>query len=158
MSARPDITATWLYRLTPDGAPEILLIRRSPGQAYPGIWQCVTGKLEAGERIVDGALREVAEEAGLGPADLEAFFETNQVNWFHVSHVDGILCEVVFAARLRPGATVTLSDEHDALQWLAPDAACELVPWPAYAEAIRFVEWLVADPSRAATFRVTLPG
>ena len=33
----------------------------------PGLWQCVSGSLEAGERVAAGALRELAEETGLGP-------------------------------------------------------------------------------------------
>ena len=64
MSVRPDLVACWLFRIVED-RPEILLIHRSPGRLYPGLWQCVTGKLEPGERIVEAALREVAEETGL---------------------------------------------------------------------------------------------
>lgn len=156
MSIRPDITATWIYRLDERGSPEILLIRRSSGQTYPGIWQCVTGKLEVGESIVDGALRELAEEAGIGPADLEAFYQFDQINWFHVVGIDALLAEAVFGGRVRPGITVTLSREHDAMQWVTPDAACELVPWPAYERAIRFVEWLEGHPGKAPTFRLPL--
>ena len=156
MSIRPDITATWIYRLDERGGLEILLIRRSPGQTYPGIWQCVTGKIESGESIVDGALRELVEEAGIGPADLEAFYQLDQLNWFHVAGVDAMLSEAVFAGRLRSGIGVTLSHEHDALQWVGPDAACELVPWPAYERAIRSVEWLEDHPGKAAAFRLPL--
>src|SRR5512135_3893854 len=102
MSARPDLVACWLYRLDAVGRPQILLIRRSPGRMYPGLWQCVTGKLEPGERITEGALREVAEETGLGPADLVSFMDTDIVNWFHAGDLDTLLCEAVFAAQVRP--------------------------------------------------------
>ncbi|MES2210178.1 MAG: NUDIX domain-containing protein [Chloroflexota bacterium] len=157
MGARPDLVATWLFRAGGDGGLEILLIRRAAGRLYPGLWQCVTGRLEVGERIVAGALREVAEETALGPSDFEAFMETDIVNWFHAADLDTLLCEAVFAARVRPGAEVVISDEHDAFQWLAPEAAKELVTWPAYQRAIDMVVWLVANPDRAATFRLPDP-
>lgn len=154
MSARPDLVACWLFRLDAAGRPEILLIRRTPGRMYPGLWQCVTGKLEEGERIADGARREVAEETGLATDDLEAVFETDIVNWFHVADLDTLLCEAVFAARVRPGAEVVLSPEHDDAQWLAPEAAKALVTWPAYERAIDFIEWLLANPAKAGAFRL----
>ncbi len=152
MSARPDLVACWLYRLDAVGRPQILLIRRSPGRMYPGLWQCVTGKLEPGERITEGALREVAEETGLGPADLVSFMDTDIVNWFHAGDLDTLLCEAVFAAQVRPEAEVALSDEHDAHRWLSPDEAKALVVWPAYERAIDFVGWLLANPSRRGPF------
>jgi 8-oxo-dGTP pyrophosphatase MutT (NUDIX family) len=152
--ARPDLVACWLFRLDAAGRPEILLIRRASDRTHAGLWQCVTGKLEAGERIAAGALREVVEETGLGPSDLEAFFETDIVNWFHEASLDVLLCEAVFAARVRPDATVALSDEHDDARWLTPDDAKVLVTWPAYERAIDLVEWLLANPGKLEAFRL----
>ncbi|MBF8290384.1 MAG: dATP pyrophosphohydrolase [Chloroflexi bacterium] len=154
MSARPDLVACWLFRLDPAEQPEILLIRRAEGGSYAGLWQCVTGSLEADERIVDGARREVIEETGLGPSDLEAIFETEIVNWFHEATRDALMCEAVFAARVRAGAAIRLSDEHEEARWLAPEDARTLVVWPAYLRAIDFIEWLLANPDRAETFRL----
>ena len=157
MGHRPDLVACWLFRIGSDGVLEILLIRRAPDRLYPGLWQCVTGKLEAGERIVDGALREVAEETGLGPADLDDVMDTDIVNWFHAGGLDTLLCEAVFTARVRPDAEVRLSEEHDAYRWLASEAARDLVTWPAYQRAIDTVVWLEANPVRAASFRLPPP-
>jgi 8-oxo-dGTP pyrophosphatase MutT (NUDIX family) len=153
VSVRPDLVACWLYRLDAAGQPEILLIRRSPDRMYPGLWQCVTGKLEPGERILDGALREVAEETGLGREDLTDLMDTDIVNWFHAADLDAILCEAVFAARVRDGAAVTLSFEHDDHRWLSADDARALVIWPAYERAIDFVGWVLAHPDKAAGYR-----
>ena len=157
MSARPDLVACWLFRLDARGEPEFLLIRRAADRMFAGMWQCVTGKLEAGERILEGALREVAEESGLGPSDLEAVFDTDVVNWFHHDSLDVLLCEAVFAARVRPGAEVVISDEHDDARWLSLDDARALVTWPAYERAIDFVEWLLANPGKAEAFRLSSP-
>ena len=84
--------------------------------------------------------------------------ETDIVNWFHAADLDTLLCEAVFAARVRPGAEVVISDEHDAFQWLAPAQARALVTWPAYQRAIDTVVWLVENPARAVTFRLPDPG
>jgi 8-oxo-dGTP pyrophosphatase MutT (NUDIX family) len=154
---RPDLVACWLFRVGAAGSPEILLIRRARGSSYAGLWQCVTGRLEAGERIVAGALREVAEETGLGPADIEACFETDIVNWFHEQAIDGLLSEAVFAAQVRPDAPVTLSDEHDEQRWLAPAEAHELVVWPAYHRAIDQLVWIVEHPEQAGPYRLADP-
>lgn len=154
MSTRPDLVACWLYRIGDGGTPEILLIRRAPARMYAGLWQCVTGKLEAGERILNGALREVAEETGLRRSDLEDLMETDIVNWFHTADLDTLLCEAVFAARVRVGAAVTLSDEHDDQRWLGADEAKGLVVWPAYERAIDFIGWVLAQPAKAGPFRL----
>ena len=154
MSARPDLVACWLYRLDASGNPEILLIRRASDRMYPGLWQCVTGKLEPGERIVEGALREVAEETGLNRSDLEDLMSTDLVNWFHFEGLDTLLSEAVFAARVRRDAAVVLSEEHDAARWLPPDEAKALVVWAAYERAIDFVVWMLANPAKAAAHRL----
>ena len=154
---RPDLVACWLYRVDPGAGLQILLIHRARGRMYPGLWQCVTGRLESGETIAAGALREVVEETGMGPGDIEAFFETDIVNWFHESSVDGMWSEVVFAARIRPDATAAISDEHDDLRWCAPSEAHELVLWPSYHRAIDQLEWLVANPEKAAVYRLPDP-
>ncbi|MEO8463199.1 MAG: NUDIX domain-containing protein [Chloroflexota bacterium] len=154
MTLRADIAACWLYRMAASGDLEILLIRRSNAGIWPGLWQCVTGKIEPGERILDAALREVAEEAGFSGDDLETVLETDIVHVFHERRLDALLVEAVFAARVRPDAVVQLSEEHDDARWLSPDAARELVVWPAYLRAIDFLEWFVAKPELESTFRI----
>jgi 8-oxo-dGTP pyrophosphatase MutT (NUDIX family) len=151
---RPDLVACWLFRLDARGSPQILLIHRSAGRIYAGIWQCVTGRLEGDERVVDGALREVTEETGLAGPDIDAIFETDLINWFHEPSVDAVWCEAVFAAQVRRDALVRLSDEHDDLRWVTPAEAKALVVWPAYERAIETVEWLVDHPAKAAHYRL----
>ena len=149
MTLRPDLVGCWMFRVTPEQGLEILLIRRASGRIYPGVWQCVTGGLEGDERVVDGALRELLEETGFTPGDLEALYGLDQVNLFHADHVDALIAEAVFAAQVRPGVEPRLSHEHDAFRWLSPEDAREAVVWPAYRSAIEQLEWLVSHPQHA---------
>ncbi len=80
--------------------------------------------------------------------------ETDLVNWFHAADLDTLLCEAVFAARVRPDAQVVLSDEHDAYRWLAAADAKALVVWPAYERGIDTVAWLDGNPEKAKTFGI----
>ena len=153
MSFRPDLVGCWIFRTTIDRGIEILLIRRSPGRIYPGIWQCVTGGLEGDEKVVDGALRELEEETGITAADIETLYGLDQVNLFHAEHADTLLAEAVFAAHVRSGVEPRLSHEHDAARWVTPDEARGTVVWPAYRTAIEQIEWLVANPQHAVFLR-----
>ena len=137
---------------------EILLLRRSPGRILPGLWQCVSGSLEEGESPAEGALRELAEETGLGPDAILGFYDLDQVNQFHEPSYRAIVSSAVFAVRVRGEAEAVLSHEHDAMRWVSVADALELAVWPAYRESIhRIVENLV-DPGRSIWFELTLAG
>lgn len=157
---RPDLVDVWVFRVRPDAAEqlEVLLMRRSAGRILPGLWQGVSGSLEAGERIVAGALRELREETGIGAAAIEALYDLDQVNQFHEPSVDAIVTAAIFAVRVGPGVEPVLSHEHDALRWVSPAVALGLVVWPAYRESIARIKRDLTDPSRARWFELTLDG
>ena len=157
---RPDLVDVWVFRVGSDTAErlEVLLMRRSAGRILAGLWQGVSGSLEAGERILAGALRELREETGIDAAAIEALYELDQVNQFHEPSVDAIVTAAIFAVRVGPDVQPVLSHEHDALRWVAPAAALELVVWPAYRESIARIERDLTDPSRAPWFELTLDG
>ena len=157
MSAfRPDLVDVWMFRVDHVRGLEILLLRRAPGRMLPGLWQGVSGSLEPGERIVDGALRELAEETGIEPAHLETFYDLDQVNSFHVAAVDAVLTAAVFAARLPAGIEPRLSHEHDAAEWVSAEAAVARSVWPAYRESVRRIVDHLLDPVSAAWFVISL--
>jgi 8-oxo-dGTP pyrophosphatase MutT (NUDIX family) len=154
---RPDLVDCWMFRPSRAG-PEVLLLRRAPGRILAGLWQCVSGSLEAGERIAVGALRELAEETGFDWSAVEAFYDLDLVNEFHEPSVDGIVTAAVFAVRLRRDAEPQLSAEHDGARWLAIEDAIGEVVWPAYREALRRIRDDLADPARATWFELGQDG
>jgi 8-oxo-dGTP pyrophosphatase MutT (NUDIX family) len=171
---RPDLVDVWIFRpiageaATDEGtgpassAPvEFLLLRRAKGDAIlPGLWQGVSGGLEPRESSVDAAVRELSEETGFGPDQIDRFYHLDQVNQFLDPSSGGILIlsAIVFAVRVKPGAEPVLSHEHDMLRWVSPDQALELAVWPAYRESIRRIVENLLDPERASWFELTLEG
>ena len=168
MSVRPDLVECWVFRVAPPSDPsdvrddadrlEILLIRRASHRIFPGLWQCVTGGVEAGERVPAAALREVEEETGLGVADVEAFFDLDQAAPFYDEGSDAVVVSAIFAVRVRADAAPRLSQEHDAMRWVPAAEAPSLAIWPSYAESVRRVRDLLLDPELARWFQLDAAG
>jgi 8-oxo-dGTP pyrophosphatase MutT (NUDIX family) len=154
---RPDLVDCWIYRSGESG-PEILLIRRSPGRILRGLWQCVSGRVDEGERVAVAALRELAEETGYDSQSIEAFYDLDLVNQFHEPSYDAVLTAAVFAVRISGGMEPLLSIEHDAARWLPIDEAHRDVVWPGYRTAIERIRDDLAHPERASWFELTLDG
>jgi dATP pyrophosphohydrolase len=137
---------------------EILLLRRAPGRILQGLWQCVSGSLEADDRVAVGALRELREETGFKAADIEAFYDLDLVNQFHEPSYDAVVMAAVFAVRVRSDAEPRLSNEHDGARWVAIDDAHTEVVWPGYRTAIERIRDDLTDPERAPWFELTMKG
>ena len=171
--SRPDLVECWVFRVPEPssassagvgetaataGEPEFLLIRRAPGRIFPGLWQCVTGGLDASERAPLAALREVREETGFGGATIEGFYDLDMVSTFYDEGPDAIVTGAVFALRVRSDAEPRLSREHDALRWAAVDEARLLAAWPSYAESMDRVRGCLLEPERARWFALDIQG
>ena len=180
---RPDLVEIWMFRGRPAARPaarpaqarpvappdepasaagpadiEILLLRRSPGRILPGLWQCVSGSLEDGENVTEGALRELVEETGFGAQEIVGFYDLDQVNQFHEPSVRGIVTSAIFAVRVTAGAEPVLSHEHDEMRWVSAAEALDLAIWPAYRESVHRIVENLLDPARAIWFELTLGG
>lgn len=159
---RPDLVDCWVYRIVMSArdvpSAEILLLRRAPGRILPGLWQCVSGSLEEGDRVAVGALRELHEETGFGPDQIEAFYDLDLVNQFHEPSYDAVVTAAVFAVRIRNGAEPALSHEHDDARWVSIEDAYAEVVWPGYRTAIERIRDDLSDPDRAAWFELTMEG
>jgi 8-oxo-dGTP pyrophosphatase MutT (NUDIX family) len=155
---RPDLVECWIYRLLPGGDPEFLLIRRAAGRIFAGLWQCVTGGLEPGERVPQAALREVREEIGFGPVEIEAFYDLDQVTQFYDEGSDAVVAGAIFAIRVTASAEPALSHEHDAHRWVGREEAVRLTVWPTYRETIERITRVLLDPAAERWFRLDLEG
>jgi 8-oxo-dGTP pyrophosphatase MutT (NUDIX family) len=106
---------------------EFLCLRRGRGGRSPGSWEAVHGHIDPGETPVATALRELGEEAGLQP---ERLYNLSRVEQFYRHSTGEIVLVPVFAAIVDGAAEVRLSGEHDAFEWLRPEAAKARVTWP----------------------------
>jgi len=161
MPIRPDLVAIWIYRIADPSRTdqfELLLLHRSPHRPLPGLWQCVTGSIEPGERVVAAALRELVEETGIAGEAIEALYDLDLVTQFHWPDVDGVLTEVAFAVRVGPGTEPRLSAEHDDYRWADPAESIRSSVWPSYREAIERVTTILPDPDRALWLQTRLDG
>ena len=97
-----------------DGEGRTLLIRRSKANKnFVGKWEWPGGKVDPGEDFAVAAIREAKEETGL---DVELTGVAGVAQFEMPKAFVAMLC---MEARII-GGTLTLSDEHDAYQW---------VPW-----------------------------
>lgn len=129
----------YVLRQGPAGL-ELLTLRRSPKGRCPGAWEAVHGSIEAGERPLDAALREMGEETGLAP---ERLYNLSRVESFYRHKVDEIGFIPVFAALVTSG-DYRLSDEHDAAEWLSLPAAQGRLAWPRERRALDDIQLILA--------------
>ncbi len=127
MFRRPESVLVLVYST----AGEVLLLRRSRPFDF---WQSVTGSLDAGERPVDAAARELCEETGL-TSEGRLFYSgvarqfTIDPRW-RSRYAPGITENVEYEWRyeLEESLAVELAeDEHSDYQWLPVDEAINTV-------------------------------
>lgn len=117
-----------VYVLRPGGPePDVLCLRRAPGERSAGTWETVHGHIAKGEQPVDAALRELSEETGLVP---ERFYNASRVESFYLHRRDVLALIPVFCAIVPGGAEPRLSAEHDTAVWLPPGDASLRFAWP----------------------------
>jgi dihydroneopterin triphosphate diphosphatase len=127
---------------TADG--QVLLMERADA---PGFWQSVTGSQDAGETLLETAIREVREETGLDarefeltPWDIETRYEIYE-RWRH-RYAPGVThnTEHVFGLQLpAPQPVILAPREHLRYEWLPWETAAARCFSPSNAAAIRLL-------------------
>jgi putative (di)nucleoside polyphosphate hydrolase len=108
----------------------VAVVRRADGQVMaferadqPGHWQLPQGGLDRGERPIDALWRELGEETGLGPADVELVGEPSEwlvAEWpSDVVGDGGRLGQIHrwFELRVRTDAVQPRPDGHEFRDW-----------------------------------------
>ncbi|MDQ2778068.1 MAG: dihydroneopterin triphosphate diphosphatase [Pseudomonadota bacterium] len=130
---------------------EVLLIERAGER---GLWQSVTGSLDAEDEALDvTAWREVAEETGITAGTLRDWQRVNDYEIYprwRARYAPGVLhnTEHVFGLTVPGGISVRLSPrEHQAYAWMPWQEAAARCFSPSNAEAIRQLPHFATPPS-----------
>jgi dATP pyrophosphohydrolase len=102
-----------------------LLLKRAEEKIYGGLWQCVTGKIEADEPAWKTAVRELKEETGLTPINM---FVADHVSQFYEANKNRMNLIPVFGIEV-DSDEVKLSDEHSKFVWADFDFAFKKLVW-----------------------------
>lgn len=111
-------------------ASVLLTQRRDHNSDFDGLWHLPSGKLDAGESLVDAAVREAEEEVGV-------LIDPDQLRHVHTLHVNGSGPEprlgVFFEARHWIGNPVNCEPEKcSAVRWFSlDDLPANLIAYPA---------------------------
>lgn len=126
-----------LFRRTPDGAVEYLLLR------YPhGHWDYVKGHIEKGEKHEDTLRRETQEESGLTDIDIQRGFRKYTRYYYTAKGTElikrkknnkgiWIYKTVYFYLAEARSSQIVLSDEHIGYAWLSFEEASKKLTFDA---------------------------
>jgi 8-oxo-dGTP pyrophosphatase MutT (NUDIX family) len=112
----------------------ILILRRSQQvETYRGRWAGVSGVIEAASPL-EQALREISEETGLGPRDVELLREGEPLE---VEDRDGGVVWLVhpFLFRVKDPSRIRLDWEHTEHRWVEPKELAHLDTVPRLKDA-----------------------
>ncbi|MDY0811872.1 NUDIX domain-containing protein [Kitasatospora purpeofusca] len=99
----------------------VLLLRRNPDDYMGGLWEVPSGRVEAGETILDALRRETNEETGLTISQVIGYIG----HFDYGNSYGGTTRQFNFAVTVEKTEPIVLT-EHDAHQWAQPDKLPEV--------------------------------
>ena len=128
-----------------NGEPVFLLLKRSENQMYPGIWQCVTGKIKKNEKPHETATRELKEETRLVPSSM---WTIDRVNHFFEAEQNRMNLIPVFGVQVE-STIINLSPEHTEYKWCSIDEGVDLLLWNQQKQGLlNFHQMLTKEPEK----------
>ncbi len=99
-----------------------LLLRRSLTKDFaPGVWECVTGRVDQGEGFDDAVVREVREEIGL---EVVPAYILGTTHFYRGTAVpENELIGVIYLCTVSNPTPISTSEEHDSFCWLTEQQA-----------------------------------
>jgi len=107
-----------VYGLILNQVGEVLLVKRSMEDSYPGIWEMPGGALEFGEQPQIGALREVKEETNL---EVEILYPITTLSGFSGKSPHTQVVRITFLCLCINANLTKLSHEHIDYKWVKPE-------------------------------------
>lgn len=148
---RTDIVDVYVIR-----ADQLLMLRRSR-EPLLGQWHPIMGHIEAGERAMDTAIRELREEVALDASHIESWYQLEQTFPFFLADRDEVHLSPRFVVLAYASFEPALNDEHDAHKWIAFDESKLL--WPGQRHALReIVSCILPGGPTAQALRLPMPG
>ena len=126
--------SSFLLTIENDGYRVLLLKRK---KTVKDIWAGVSGKIEAGEKAWQAALREIKEETGLTP---EKLYSADICEQFYEIDKDSIWIAPVFVAYISDNAAVTINEEHSEFGWFTFEEAMLKVPFTGQRRILRHIQ------------------
>ena len=146
------VVDAYVFNKTKNGL-KYLLLKRAEEKIYGGLWQCVTGKIEADESAWKTAVRELKEETGLTPLNM---FVADHVSKFYEADKDRMNFIPVFGIEVESDE-VKLSDEHSTFMWADFDLAFKKLVWRGQKDGLFSVDnMLSSDDGRMLWSKILL--
>ncbi len=109
--------------VNPENDTYLLLKRAATKDFAPGVWECVTGRVDQGEGFDEAVVREVREEIGAGVQPLYILGTTHFYRGTAVPENE--LIGIIYLCTIADSTTITISEEHDDYCWLTGAQALE---------------------------------
>lgn len=101
---------------------KILMVKRSPDNFPPNIWDIIGGRKEQFENPFTALTREIAEETGI--TEFEIVKTISDFYWFQTEKIRDMI-GIAFWCKTKQ-TEIKLSEEHIEYRWVGPSVALEM--------------------------------
>jgi 8-oxo-dGTP pyrophosphatase MutT (NUDIX family) len=152
---RCDLIDVYVFRRDP--VEFLQLLRAEPPLA--GTWHPVMGHAEGTETAVACALRELAQELALLPANILGLWALQEVHPFYLATSDAVMLSPRFAVEVPRGWAPQLNHEHLSSRWVKGEETQTAFLWPGQrTAAAEVLETIIPGTPGAAFCRINPTG